>query len=108
MLRKCVWGLVALFPLLLLAQFGASLQGTITDPSGGVIPNASVTLTNDETQKKLTATASGEGFYRFTGLAPGSYTLSAASPNFNRQVLKNIAIQAEQSQGADVDRKSVV
>ena len=102
MLRKCVWGLVALFPLLLLAQFGASLQGTITDPSGGVIPNASVTLTNDETQKKLTATASGEGFYRFTGLAPGSYTLSAASPNFNRQVLKNIAIQAEQSQGADV------
>ena len=66
----------------LLAQFGASLQGTVTDPSGGVIPNASVTLTNDETRRTLTTTASGEGFYRFTGLAPGSYTLSAEAPKF--------------------------
>ena len=99
------WAFIALFPLLLLAQFGASLQGTIGDPSGAVIPNAKVTLTNNETKKKLTANTSGEGFYRFTGLAPGVYSLTAEAPNFAQQETDAIAVQAEQSQGINVTLK---
>lgn len=94
--------LLGLTPLLLLAQFGASLQGTITDPSGAVIQNATVTLTNNETQQKQTTQSSATGFYKFGGLAPGSYTLAAEAPQFNRQEVRDLTINAEQSQGANV------
>ena len=86
---------------LLWAQFGASLQGTVTDSSGAVVPNASLTLTNNETKQKLTGVTTGEGFYRFTSLAPGAYTLEASSKNFKRSVVE-VSVQAEQSQGANV------
>ena len=88
-------------PALLWAQFGASLQGTVRDPSAAVIPNATVTLTNDETKQKLTGTTSANGFYRFSELAPGTYSLTVDAPNFSRQVL-SVPVQAEQSQGVNV------
>ncbi|MEI9970553.1 MAG: carboxypeptidase-like regulatory domain-containing protein [Ignavibacteriota bacterium] len=87
--------------VLLWGQFGASLQGTVTDSSGAVVPTATVTLTNSETKQKYTGTTSNEGFYRFTGLAPGRYSLSVEVPNFKRTVM-DIPINAEQSQGANV------
>lgn len=87
---------------LLHAQFGANLQGTVSDNSGAAIPNATVTLTNNETQRKQTATTSGDGFYRFTGLAPGTYSLSAEAKGFSRQSLKNVVVTAEQTQGVDL------
>jgi hypothetical protein len=77
------------------------LQGTVTDPSGAVVPKATVTLTNSETQQKLTTASSGEGFYRFTNLAPGTYLLSAEAPNFQKAEV-NVAVQAEQSQGQNI------
>ena len=101
-MKNATFALAALLPSLLFAQFGASLQGTVTDPSGGVIPGASLTLKSNETQKTVTAKSSDEGFYRFTGLAPGSYTLTAESKNFSKHVTENIAVQAEQSQGVNV------
>src|SRR5581483_2920649 len=91
-----------LFPSLLMAQFGASLQGTVTDPSGGVIPGATVTLKNNETNRILNGTTSDQGFYRFTGLAPGAYTLTTEAKNFQKQVTENISLQAEQSQGINL------
>jgi hypothetical protein len=93
---------VSLASFSLYAQFGASVQGSVTDPSGASIPNAKVTLTNQETQRTLNTTTSGEGFYRFTGLAPGTYSLSAEAPNFNRQVQDNIPVSAEQTQAVNV------
>jgi hypothetical protein len=98
-MRYAAWAFAVLFPSLLTAQFGASLQGTVTDPSGGVIPGVTLTLKNNETQRSLTGESNAEGFYRFTGLAPGSYTLTAEVKNFQKSVTENIALQAEQSQG---------
>jgi len=102
MFRAIAFAMLELAPALLWAQFGASLQGTITDPSGGVVPNATVTLTNHENRQKQTTSSSGEGFYRLTGLAPGTYSLTVQAPNFNRQVVENISVQAEQTQGSNV------
>ena len=92
---------LVLTSVLLWAQFGASLQGTVTDPSGAVVPKASLTLTNNETKQKMAATTSGEGYYRFTGLAPGEYSLKVEVAGFKSTTL-NVQVQAEQSQGADV------
>ncbi len=101
-MKKIACLLLILVPLLLYAQFGASLQGTITDSSGAAIPNAKVTLTNNETGQKQTADTSSQGFYRFTGLAPGRYTLSAESTNFNRGEIKDVTVNAEQTQGLNL------
>ena len=98
---RFVVSFLALTSAILWAQFGASLQGTVTDSSGAVVPNANVTLTSRETNKKLTATSSGEGFYRFTGLAPGPYSLNVQAPNFKSSAM-DVAVRAEQSQGANV------
>ena len=102
MSKRLACAACALIPALLWGQFGASLQGTVTDSSGAVVPNAKVALTNDETHQKLTTASSGEGFYRFTGLAPGAYSLAVEAPNFNRQVVEHIPVQAEQTQGSNV------
>src|SRR5260370_4977151 len=76
------------------AQFRAGIQGTVLDASGAAVPGASVTLTNNETQKKQTTTASGEGFYRFGGLAPGKYTISATGKGFKGGTVENINLGA--------------
>src|SRR3954454_9045604 len=96
--------LVCLFPLLstlCFAQFRASLQGTITDPQGAVVSNATVTLTSRETNITKNATTSQAGVYSISGLAPGSYALSVAAPGFAKND-QNIVIENEQARAQDV------
>ncbi|HEX8422063.1 MAG TPA: carboxypeptidase regulatory-like domain-containing protein, partial [Pyrinomonadaceae bacterium] len=84
------------------AQFRASVQGTVADPTGAVVPGATVTLTNNETGKSQTTTTSDEGFYRFSGLAPGRYTITGENAGFKKQELKNIVVSGEDTQGYDL------
>jgi hypothetical protein len=84
------------------AQFKAGVQGTVTDTSGAIIPEAAVTLTNKETNKTQTVTASEDGFYRISGLPPGQYTLSAEKAGYKKQVLENLTVNAEATQGVDI------
>lgn len=60
------------------------ITGVVVDPSGAVIPNATVTLQNNGTGQTQTATTSGSGLYRFSLLSPGQYTISAASSGFQK------------------------
>jgi outer membrane receptor protein involved in Fe transport len=84
------------------AQFRAGIQGTVTDPAGAVVPEATVTLTSKETARTVTATTSNEGFYRFSELAPGTYTLTVEKAGFKKTSLENLVVNAEQVQGTDV------
>ncbi len=59
-----------------------NVNGTVTDPSGAVIPGASVTLKNNDTGATQTATTNRTGFYNFALLPPGSYTLSITAPGY--------------------------
>jgi hypothetical protein len=72
---------VLILPSVVLAQTVTSgdIAGTITDPSGAAVPNAKVTLKNDETGATQTTTSNGTGAYRFALLNPGTYTITAAS-----------------------------
>ena len=84
------------------SQFRAGLQGTVTDSSGAVVSGATVTLTSNETQRSQTVTTSDDGFYRFSSLAPGNYTLTVEQASFKKQVLEEVTVSAENVQGLDV------
>ncbi len=84
------------------AQFKAGVQGTVTDSGGGRIPDASITLTNKDTNKSQTTNSSDDGFYSISGLPAGNYTLSAEKAGFKKQVFENVVVNAEASHGVDI------
>jgi len=96
----------ALFSLLLInsaqAQYRGSLQGTVTDPAGAVIPGADVTLTNRETNQSMHAQTGDSGAYAFNSLPPSSYTLVVEKSGFKRKQLDNVSLIAEQANSANV------
>jgi outer membrane receptor protein involved in Fe transport len=101
--RVVVCGLFLLLPLISAnAQFRANIQGTVSDSTGAVVPDATVTLTNKETGAKQTTQSSGEGFYRITGLPPGTYSLVVEKSGFKKQSFENVVINAEDTRGLDV------
>ncbi len=84
------------------AQFKAALQGTVTDSTGAVVVGANVVLTNTENNRDVETVTSGEGFYRFNGLAPGKYKISVTLANFKQKVIEGYDINAETVQGLDI------
>src|ERR1017187_10076102 len=84
------------------AQYNAGLQGTVTDPNGGVVPEAKVTLTSQETGFVHSVTSTGQGVYSITGLAPGKYSLSVEKAGFSKKVLSEVVISAEIMQSVNV------
>ncbi len=73
-----------------------SVHGTITDPTGAVIPSSTITLTAaDGTSRSATSGASGE--YSINQVAPGSYTVSASAEGFPASEPKAVSVGAEKS-----------
>jgi hypothetical protein len=65
-------------------QFSGSIQGVVQDPCGAVVPNATLTLTNDATGEQRTATSDAAGDYTFVSLAPGNYHVGASAGGFSK------------------------
>jgi Carboxypeptidase regulatory-like domain/TonB dependent receptor len=84
------------------AQFKAGIQGTVTDNAGAIVSGATVTLTNKETNQSQQTQSSDGGFYRFSGLAPGLYTVTVEKENFKKQVVEDVTINAETLEGVNV------
>src|SRR4029077_2476608 len=84
------------------AQYRASIQGVITDPQGGVVSAATVTLTNHETGQTLTTTTDENGIYNFSGLAPSPYTLTVEKAGFKKKVLEDVGVIAEQANAVNI------
>ncbi len=65
------------------SQSGAgSIQGTVTDPTGAMIPKASVHAVNQGTNISADATTSAVGFYQVPGLFAGTYVVTISAPGF--------------------------
>lgn len=60
----------------------ASIQGTIQDSSGAVIPNASVILTNESTAVRRSVSSDGSGLYNFPNIDIGTYTVDVTATGF--------------------------
>ena len=70
-------------------SYTATISGTITDPTGAAIPNATVTLTNPRTNQRLVTKSNKRGQYRFIVTDFGEYSLkveAAYFQNFNHPV----------------------
>ena len=59
-----------------------SLRGVITDPSGALVPGATITLSDQSVGKTLTATAGGNGQYQFPQLPPAKYLITVTASGF--------------------------
>ncbi|MFP5230554.1 MAG: carboxypeptidase regulatory-like domain-containing protein [Acidobacteriota bacterium] len=84
------------------AQFNASLRGTVSDPSGAVIPGATVTLTNKDRNQKMTATTDASGIYTFNSLGPANYSITVTHAGFQAKTLAQVQITPEQANTIDV------
>ncbi len=93
--------IVALTPTLH-AQFKASLRGTVTDPSGAVIPGATVTLKDRQTNQVRTTTANASGVYTFNFLPPDHFELTVGHAGFQKKVISNVVIIPEQPNSLNV------
>ena len=84
------------------AQFRASIQGTVTDPTGALIPNAQVTLTDNATNATQTVASNSDGVYNFAQLAPDHFTITATAAGFTKKVLQNVTIIPEQANSINI------
>ncbi|MBV8052996.1 MAG: TonB-dependent receptor [Acidobacteriaceae bacterium] len=86
---------LVLWPLPLLGQTVA-VHGTIIDPTGAVVPNATVTITATSGVTHTTA-SDRNGNYFFSQLKPGNYTVQASAPDMalNEPILLTLSSQSE-------------
>jgi outer membrane receptor protein involved in Fe transport len=82
------------------AQEGtATLRGTIADPSGAVVPAATVSIVNQETGlNRRSATTTESGDYVFTSLTPGLYRITVEAANFKKSVKENVRLAVGETQ----------
>lgn len=79
-----------------LAQIGGAgtIQGTVTDPTGAVVPGATITATNLATGVRSSRQTTGAGFYVIAPLAPGAYSVSVAAAGFKPVVRERVIVDA--------------
>ncbi len=73
-----------------------SLQGTVTDTSGAVVPNAKVTATNTATSISTVRDSTGAGFFNISPLQPGTYAVEISAKGFKTLVQDNVVVDALQ------------
>jgi hypothetical protein len=74
-----------------------SIYGTVVDPTGAIIPQATVTATNTATAAVSTRTTDPSGNYTFPTLDPGSYKITVKMPGFQTQTQQGITLSANQN-----------
>lgn len=84
------------------AQFRTSIQGTVTDTSGAVVPGATLTLTDTETNQKQVQTSDAQGVYTFNALPPDTFNLVVDAKGFQQKTIANLHVIPEQPNSVDV------
>ncbi|HMV47715.1 MAG TPA: carboxypeptidase regulatory-like domain-containing protein [Blastocatellia bacterium] len=90
-----VVALMAMMNSALFAQSAVTgaINGTVSDPAGAVISNATITIKSVGTNKEQTATTTGEGSFKFSNLQPGTYTVTVAAPGFAEFKLTQVVVE---------------
>lgn len=78
------------------------MRGTVTDPAGGVVPGATVTLTDVATNIPIVQTTDTGGGYTFNGLRPGTFNLQVEKTGFRRYEARNLVLSVSQKSVVNV------
>lgn len=85
------------------AQYRTSIQGVVTDPTGAVVPGATLTLTNPATGEKQVRTSGADGVYNFNALpAAAHFDLVVEKEGFEKKVLNDITLLGDQANALNV------
>jgi len=84
----------ALLPATLWAATTGSISGTVKDPTGAVIPGATVTATNTATNLQTKTVSDGKGFYAFLSLPVGHYNIKVEEHGFGTLARNNLEVDA--------------
>jgi hypothetical protein len=84
------------------AQFASAIEGTVTDQSGGVVPAATVTITNEATGVSQTGATTSAGYYRFPALPGGVYTVKVSLQGFKNWTREHIRVESTQTRAVNV------
>jgi hypothetical protein len=101
--RKFTNGLLGFVVLLLVsvsacfAQSTATLAGTVTDPTGAVVPNANVKVRSLSTNTLRETVSDSAGDYVVPSLQPGDYEIRTSAAGFGTSVIKSVTLQVDQS-----------
>ncbi|MGH9428398.1 MAG: carboxypeptidase-like regulatory domain-containing protein, partial [Terriglobia bacterium] len=85
--------LMLLSPSSIHAQTAATLVGDITDSSGAIAPNVSVTVIHEGTRTERKVQTNEAGQYRVTPLNPGTYTIQVESAGFKKEVRSGVVLE---------------
>src|SRR5262245_58212593 len=99
--RSLFFAILLTAPVFGQGTFGR-LTGIVQDSSGAVVPNVTVTVTNQATSIEKTATTNDHGDYEVTHLNPGLYTVSSEAAGFRRFEHRDVLVQALQTVRIDV------
>ncbi|MGA9983508.1 MAG: carboxypeptidase regulatory-like domain-containing protein, partial [Acidobacteriaceae bacterium] len=82
------------------SQPTGSIAGSIIDPTGAVIPNATITATlaGSASPAPITTTSNGQGSFTLAAVPPGVYIVEARSPGFRLARLQHVTVQAGKAQ----------
>lgn len=84
------------------AQYRTSIQGTVTDSTGAVVPGASLTLTDNGTNEKQVRRSDSNGVYNFNALPADKFTLVVEKKGFQKQVLESLTLSPEQANSINI------
>src|SRR5215203_1105366 len=103
-----IFSLLALSLILSLGQVFAqstvtgAIIGNVTDPQGGVVPNATVTVTNLGTNSVVTVNSNQDGGYRASNLPPGTYSVETAVSGFAPAKAETVVVEVGQTTTVDL------
>ncbi len=95
-----LWTCLAGLPLFGQGFYG-TIRGLVTDPNGGVVAGAKITLINEGTSEQRTTNTSGSGEYNFPDVVPGTYSVNSEAPGFKKFERKGIIVATQASVTAD-------
>src|ERR1044071_4199832 len=73
-----------------------AIGGVVTNPNKEVVPNASITVRNTETNKDEVAVTDDQGGYRVTNFQPGIYMVTVSAPGFTNFVADRVTVEVGQ------------
>ena len=79
------------------AMVSGSIVGQVNDPSGAVVPGATVTITDTSTKIATATTTNKEGRFAFPGLKPGTYNVAITQPGFQKLVIPGVTVVVSQA-----------